>query len=66
MQHLYHHLNTAWNARDEAPERVAARSEEDAASANLSPLLHVGVNRGQALESCRRAPLAEAGKDHAP
>jgi hypothetical protein len=29
MQHLYHHLNTAWNARDESPERVAATSEED-------------------------------------
>jgi len=46
MQHLYLHLNTAWNARDEAPERVAATSEEDAASANSSPLLHAGVNRG--------------------
>ena len=29
MQHLYHHLNTAWNARDESPERVAACSKED-------------------------------------
>ncbi len=29
MQHLYHHLNTAWNARDESPERVAASSDED-------------------------------------
>jgi hypothetical protein len=22
MQHLYHHLNTAWNARDATPEQV--------------------------------------------
>jgi hypothetical protein len=29
MQHLYHHLNTAWNARDESPERVRACSDED-------------------------------------
>jgi hypothetical protein len=29
MQHLYHRLNTAWNARDESPERLAATSEED-------------------------------------
>jgi hypothetical protein len=29
MEHLYRHLNTAWNARDESPERVAATSEED-------------------------------------
>jgi hypothetical protein len=29
MQHLYHHLNTAWNARDELPERVAATSDDD-------------------------------------
>jgi hypothetical protein len=29
MEHLYHHLNTAWNARDESPEGVAATSEED-------------------------------------
>ena len=29
MQHLYHHLNTAWNARDKTAERVAACSEAD-------------------------------------
>ncbi|MGC4095727.1 MAG: hypothetical protein QM706_01310 [Nitrospira sp.] len=29
MQHLYHHLNTAWNARDESPERIQACSEAD-------------------------------------
>jgi hypothetical protein len=29
MQHLYHHLNTAWNARDESSERVAACSDGD-------------------------------------
>jgi len=29
MQHLYHHLNTAWNARDESSERVRACSDED-------------------------------------
>ncbi len=29
MEHLYHHLNTAWNARDESPERVRACSDED-------------------------------------
>ena len=29
MPPLYHHLNTAWNARDESPERVAAASDAD-------------------------------------
>jgi hypothetical protein len=29
MQHLYHHLNTAWNARDASPERVAVASGAD-------------------------------------
>jgi hypothetical protein len=29
VQHLYHHLNTAWNARDESPERVATCSDAD-------------------------------------
>jgi hypothetical protein len=29
MQHLYHHLNTAWNGRDATPEQVAACTEED-------------------------------------
>ena len=29
MQHLYHHLNTAWNARDESPECVRTCSDAD-------------------------------------
>jgi hypothetical protein len=29
MQHLYHHLNTAWNARDKSQEHLAACSEAD-------------------------------------
>ncbi len=29
MMHLYHHLNTAWNARSASPERVAECSEDD-------------------------------------
>ena len=29
MQHLYHHLNTAWNGRDATPEQVTACTEED-------------------------------------
>ena len=29
MAHLYHHLNTAWNARDAATARVDACSAED-------------------------------------
>jgi len=29
MQHLYHHLNTAWNSRDATEDRVAQRSPED-------------------------------------
>ena len=29
MQHLYHHLNTAWNSRNEAPARVESCAEED-------------------------------------
>jgi hypothetical protein len=29
MRHLYHHLNTAWNARDASAERAAMCSEED-------------------------------------
>ena len=29
MQHLYHHLNTAWNSRDETPARVEAAGEDD-------------------------------------
>ena len=27
MQHLYHHLNTAWNARDASPDEVAGESD---------------------------------------
>lgn len=29
MAHLYHHVNTAWNARKASPERTAACSLED-------------------------------------
>ncbi len=29
MTHLYHHLNTAWNARAASTERATACSEED-------------------------------------
>lgn len=29
MQHLYHHVNTAWNGRDASPQRVTACLEED-------------------------------------
>ena len=29
MEHLYHHLNTGWNARDAAAERVSDCSQED-------------------------------------
>ena len=29
MGHLYHHLNTAWNARDVSPDRAEECSEED-------------------------------------
>ena len=29
MQHLYHHLNTAWNSRDASPDQVTNETEED-------------------------------------
>jgi hypothetical protein len=29
MEHLYHHVNTAWNARDSSAERADACSQED-------------------------------------
>ena len=29
MQHIYHHLNTAWNARDATEDRMARLSRED-------------------------------------
>ncbi|MEW6356028.1 MAG: hypothetical protein AB1696_06875 [Planctomycetota bacterium] len=29
MQHIYHHLNTAWNARDESLERTRDCSQQD-------------------------------------
>jgi hypothetical protein len=29
MMHLYHHVNTAWNARDSTPEQSKACSDED-------------------------------------
>lgn len=27
MQHVYHHLNTAWNSRDATPEQIAALTD---------------------------------------
>jgi hypothetical protein len=29
LRHVYHHLNTAWNARDVSQDRIDACSEED-------------------------------------
>ena len=29
MEHLYHHVNTAWNARESSAERTNACSQED-------------------------------------
>lgn len=29
IQHLYHHVNTAWNGRDASPERATACAEGD-------------------------------------
>jgi hypothetical protein len=29
MAHLYHHLNTAWNARESSEERARVCSQED-------------------------------------
>jgi hypothetical protein len=29
MEHLYHHINSAWNGRDASPESVDACSQED-------------------------------------
>jgi hypothetical protein len=29
MQHLYHHVNTAWNSRDATSDQVANETEED-------------------------------------
>jgi hypothetical protein len=29
MEHLYYHLNTAWNTRSEPPDRISAFSDED-------------------------------------
>lgn len=29
MQHLYHHLNTAWNARDASPDEVGHLNDAD-------------------------------------
>ncbi|RTL50126.1 MAG: hypothetical protein EKK46_13740 [Rhodocyclaceae bacterium] len=29
MQHLYHHLNTAWNGRSLSPDRVAQSIDQD-------------------------------------
>lgn len=37
MQHLYHHLNTAWNSREAPPTRVEPVSEEDFAAWSRFP-----------------------------
>ena len=29
VQHLYYHLNTAWNSRDATADQVAGQSDED-------------------------------------
>ena len=29
MRHVYHHLNTAWNAKDASQDRIASCSAED-------------------------------------
>ena len=29
MQHIYHHLNTAWNIKDEEEHKIEKYSEED-------------------------------------
>ena len=29
MQHIYHHLNTAWNSRKESEDRIGRCSRED-------------------------------------
>ena len=29
MMHLYHHVNTAWNAREASPEQAKRSSDED-------------------------------------
>jgi hypothetical protein len=29
MQHLYHHLNTAWNSRDATPDQVENATDRD-------------------------------------
>ena len=29
LHHVYHHINTAWNARNASPERIETCSEED-------------------------------------
>jgi hypothetical protein len=29
MQHVYHHINTAWNSRDATPREVSAATDAD-------------------------------------
>ena len=29
MQHIYHHINTAWNSRDASPTEIAASTDAD-------------------------------------
>jgi hypothetical protein len=37
MQHLYHHLNTAWNSRDASPHQVRSENDEDFGRWNQFP-----------------------------
>ncbi|HEY3124248.1 MAG TPA: hypothetical protein VGK70_09320 [Thermoanaerobaculia bacterium] len=37
MTHLYHHVNTAWNARDASQEKAEAGNEEDFVAWNQFP-----------------------------
>lgn len=37
MQHLYHHLNTAWNARAVAPQRIEQATDQDFNAWGLFP-----------------------------
>lgn len=37
MQHLYHHLNTAWNARKLGPERIEQATDQDFNAWSLFP-----------------------------
>ena len=38
MQHLYHHLNTAWNARDASPNTVQALGDKEFSAWTAFPI----------------------------